>query len=520
MIPLATADEVRRADRRAIEELGVPGVVLMENAGRGAADLIERVFGPARGRRVAVVAGKGNNGGDGFVVARHLAGRGATVDVWLVAAAADVRGDALVNLEALRRVGVGVTEVGVRGGIDALGRSLRGADVVVDALLGTGASGVPSGLVADAIRAINESGRPVSSLDLPSGLLADGGPVPEPTVRADLTVTFGLAKPGLYLLPGALHAGRVEVADLGVPREWLARGLRLGLVEAEDVRAALPPRPIDAHKGRHGHLLVVAGSIGKTGAAVLACRGALRAGTGLVTCAVPVSQQPVVAAHLAEAMTEPIAETAAQTLSAKALDRILELAARMDAVAVGPGVGREPETQGALRELVRTAEQPMVVDADALTALVGHLALVREARAPRLLTPHPGEAARLLDTTVAAVQADRLGSTRALAEATGAVVALKGARTVVAAPSGETTLNPTGNPGLATGGTGDVLTGIAGGFLAQGLAALPALQAAVYLHGLAGDLAARARGGVGLLAGDVAEALPAALRALRGESTS
>ena len=346
MIPLATADEVRRADRRAIEELGVPGVVLMENAGRGAADLIERVFGPARGRRVAVVAGKGNNGGDGFVVARHLAGRGATVDVWLVAAAADVRGDALVNLEALRRVGVGVTEVGARGGIDALGRSLRGADVVVDALLGTGASGAPSGLVADAIRAINEAGRPVSSLDLPSGLLADGGPVPEPTVRADLTVTFGLAKPGLYLLPGALHAGRVEVADLGVPREWLARGLRLGLVEAEDVRAALPPRSIDAHKGRHGHLLVVAGSIGKTGAAVLACRGALRAGTGLVTCAVPVSQQPVVAAQLAEAMTEPIPETAAQTLSAKALDRVLELAARMDAVAVGPGVGLEPETQG------------------------------------------------------------------------------------------------------------------------------------------------------------------------------
>jgi len=424
VIPLATVDEMRRADRRAIEELGVPGVVLMENAGRGAADLIERVFGPARGRRIVVIAGKGNNGGDGFVVARQLAGRGATVDAWLVAVAADVRGDALTNLEALRRVGIPLTEVTTRDGIDALNRALRGADVVVDALLGTGVSGALSGLLADAIGAINEAGRPVASLDLPSGLGADGGTVPGPTVRADLTVTFGLAKPGLYLLPGAQHAGRVEVADLGVPRESLARGVRLGLVEAEDVSSLLPPRAQDTHKGRHGHLLVVAGSVGKTGAAVLACRGALRAGTGLVTCATPASQQAVVAAHLAEAMTEPLPETARATLSAKALDRLVELAHRMDAVAVGPGVGLEPETKGAVRDLVRAVDRPMVVDADALTALVGHLALVREARAPRLLTPHPGEAARLLGTTVAAVQADRLGSTRALAEATGAVVAL------------------------------------------------------------------------------------------------
>ena len=287
-----------------------------------------------------------------------------------------------------------MTEVGARGGIDALGRSLRGADVVVDALLGTGARGAPTGLVAE--RSGHQRGRAAGLCARPAlGAPADGGPVPEPSC-APSTVTFGLPKLGLYLLPGALHAGRVEVADLGVPRAWL--GGRLGLVEAADVRAALPPRPADAHKGRYGHLLVVAGSIGRTGAAVLACRGALRAGTGLVTCAAPASQQPVVAAQLAEAMTEPLPETAAQTLSAKAVERIVELAARMDAVAVGPGVGLDPETQAAVRKLVRAAERPMVVDADALTALAGHLALVREARAPRLLTPHPGEAARLLGT--------------------------------------------------------------------------------------------------------------------------
>jgi hydroxyethylthiazole kinase-like uncharacterized protein yjeF len=517
VIPLATAAEMRRADRRAIEDLGVPGVVLMENAGRGAADLIERVLGPARGRRVAVVAGKGNNGGDGFVVARHLAGRGATVEVWLVAAVADVGGDARVNLAILGPAGIALTEVRGGDGLEALGRALSGADVIVDALLGTGASGAASGPLAGAIEAINRAGRPVVALDLPSGLATDDGTEPGPVVRADLTVAFGLAKPALYLLPGALRAGRVEVADLGVPREWLARGVRLGLLEAADVAGMLPPRALDAHKGRHGHLLVVAGSRGKTGAAALACRGALRAGTGLVTCATPASQQPVIAALLAEAMTEALPETAAATLSEAALERVLALARHVDALAVGPGVGLEAETQRAVRELVRTADRPMVVDADALTALVGHLALVREAAAPRLLTPHPGEAARLLETSVARVQADRLGSARALAEASGAIVALKGALSVVATPDGDTTLNPTGNPGLATGGTGDVLTGIAGGLLAQGLAPGPALRAAVYVHGLAGDLAVRSRGDVGLLAGDVAEAVPAALARLAAE---
>jgi ADP-dependent NAD(P)H-hydrate dehydratase / NAD(P)H-hydrate epimerase len=517
MIPLATAEEMRRADRRASEVFGVPSLLLMENAGRGAADCVERVFGAARGRRVVLVCGKGSNGGDGFVVARHLARRGAAVEVWLCAAAGEVRGDAATNLAVLRRAGLPVTEVtGSAGsaGIDALGRALRDADLVVDALLGTGVTGPASGLLTEAIRAVNEAGRPVCALDLPSGLSADGGGLLGPTVRADLTVTFGLPKRGLYLGDGAACAGRIEVADLGVPPAWLGEGFTVGLLEADDLRGAVPARPLEAHKGRYGHLLLVAGSVGKTGAAVLACRGALRVGTGLVTCAVPVSQQPVVAAQVAEAMTEPLPETAAQTLAAKALDRLIELAARTDAVAVGPGVGLEPETQAAVRDLIRGADRAMVVDADALTALVGHLDLVREAPAPRLLTPHPGEAARLLGTSVAEVQGDRLGSARRLAEAAGALVALKGARTIVTAPGGEATLNPTGNPGMATGGTGDVLTGVAGGLAAQGLAPLVALRTAVYVHGLAGDVAAASRGMAGLLAGDLADALPAALREL------
>lgn len=518
MIRLATAEEMRRADRRAIEQFGMSSLLLMENAGRGAADAIERVFGPVRGRRVGIVCGKGNNGGDGFVVARHLAGRGGSVEVWLIGAAAELSGDAATNLAVLRRAAlpvIEVTDAPGSTGIADLRQGLSRADLLVDALLGTGVRGPAVGLMAEAIRAVNDTRRPVCALDLPSGLSADRGDSLGPTIRARLTVTFGLPKVGLFLSAGPFHAGQVEVTDLGVPREWLEEGLRVGLVEAEEIGGVIPARPKDAHKGRYGHLLVVAGSVGKTGAAILACLGALRGGTGLVTCALPATQQPVVAARLAEAMTEPLPETVAQTLSAKALDRLLELAGRMDAVAVGPGAGLEPETQAMVREVIQAAERPMVVDADALTALVGHLPLVRQARGPRLLTPHPGEAARLLGQSIADVQADRIETARRLAAETGAVIALKGTATLVASPDGEVTLNPTGNPGMATGGMGDVLTGLAGGLLAQGLAPEVALRAAVYLHGLAGDLTAAERGEAGLLAGDVAEALPAAIRRVR-----
>jgi NAD(P)H-hydrate epimerase len=337
-------------------------------------------------------------------------------------------------------------------------------------------------------------------------------------VRARLTVTFGLAKRGLYLGSGPAHAGRVEVVDLGVPRAWLAEGIRVGILERDDVRAVLPDRPRDAHKGHFGHLLVVAGSRGKTGAAVLACRGALRTGAGLVTCAVPASQQPVVAAALPEAMTEPLAETGSGTLSGQALDRLADLIGRVDALALGPGVGLEPETQDAVRMLVRAAPRPVAIDADALTALAGDLAALGGSPAPRLLTPHPGEAGRLLGRTAGEVQADRIGSALRLAEMTGAVVALKGAGTLVVGPDGAVALNPTGNAGMATAGMGDVLTGVAGALLAAGLGPRDALRTAVYLHGLAGDRVVRVRGPAGLLASEVADALPGALGEVSGEA--
>jgi ADP-dependent NAD(P)H-hydrate dehydratase / NAD(P)H-hydrate epimerase len=511
-----TAAEMRALDRRAITELGITGAVLMENAGRGAADEIvahATQQGVAiRGLPVTVVCGTGNNGGDGFVVARVLVRRGAGVEVFLVGRAEAVKGDAAEKLEALRAARVRLDEVVDATDLPRLERRLERSRLAVDALLGTGLHGPATGLIAQAIECLNASGVPVVALDLPSGLSADTGTAAGPVVRAALTATFAGLKRGLLQEPGRMLAGDVRVVPIGIPPEEVMRGMTLFLIEPADVRRELPPRPRTAHKGDFGHLLVVAGSVGKTGAAALTARAAMRAGAGLVTVSVPRSQQPVVAALVTESMTEPLEETSAQTVALKARDRIIELAQARDAVALGPGLGLDSEARALVRELVRDLPRPMVVDADALTALAGSLDLLKEARGPRCLTPHPGEMARMLGVSVADVQADRIETTRRFAAAYDTHVVLKGAASVVAAPGGPALVNATGNPGMASGGTGDVLTGMVGAFLARGLAPVPALSCATYLHGLAGDLAADEKGEEGLIAGDVVEAIPAAIR--------
>jgi len=511
VLPVFTAAEMRALDARAIRELGMPGPRLMDNAGTGAAALIARWLAPIRGKAVVVVCGKGNNGGDGFVVARRLKARGAAVRVLLVGRRAEVRGDAA---DALGRWRGRVEEVEEPSG---LARALGGADVIVDALLGTGVSGPARGPVAAAIEAINRAGAggvPVVALDLPSGLDSDRGALLGPTVKAWRTVTFAGLKRSLLLAPAAAQAGAVEIGDIGVSAAAARRGITTWRLEIADVRPSFPPRDLDAHKGRFGHLLVVAGSLGKTGAAVLAGRAALRCGVGLCTIAAPASQQPIIAAQAPEYMTEALPETAARSLSLKAKDRVLELARRMDAVALGPGLSLDPEAQELARALIWELEQPMVVDADALSALAGHLDLLRHAAGPRALTPHPGELARMLGTTIEAVQADRIEVTRTFAREHGVAIALKGAHTVIAGPDGHVAINPTGNPGMAKGGSGDVLTGIVGALLAREIEPAAALRAGCYLHGLAGDVAARERGEYAMLASDIIESLPAALRAL------
>jgi hydroxyethylthiazole kinase-like uncharacterized protein yjeF len=511
VLPVFTAAEMRALDARAIRELGIPGPRLVDNAGTGAAALIARWLAPIRGKAVVVVCGKGNNGGDGFVVARRLKARGAAVRVLLVGRRAEVGGDAA---DALGRWRGRVEEVEEPSG---LARALGRADVIVDALLGTGVSGAARGPVAAAIEAINRAGAggvPVVALDLPSGVDSDRGALPGPTVKAWRTVTFAGLKRSLLLAPAAAQAGAVEIGDIGVPAEEVRRGITTWRLEIADVRPSFPPRDLDAHKGRFGHLLVVAGSLGKTGAAVLAGRAALRSGGGLCTIAAPASQQPIVAAQAPEYMTEALPETAAQSLSLKAKDRLLELARRMDAVAIGPGLSLDPEAQELARVLIRDLEQPMVVDADALSALAGHLDVLRHGAGPRVLTPHPGEMARMLGTTIEAVQGDRIEVARTFAREHGVALALKGAYTVSAGPDGHVAINPTGNPGMAKGGSGDVLTGIVGALLAREIEPTAALRSGCYVHGLAGDVAARERGEYAMLASDIIESLPVALRAL------
>jgi hydroxyethylthiazole kinase-like uncharacterized protein yjeF len=383
---------------------------------------------------------------------------------------------------------------------------------VVDALLGIGSLGAPTPRLARLIDVLNASGRPVVALDIPSGLPPDGGAPPGPAVRATLTVTFAGLKRSLVTGPGLDFAGRVRVVDIGVPAAEVVRDIATFLLEAPDVAGLLPPRRRATHKGTYGHLLIVAGSLGKTGAAALAGRAAMRSGAGLVTVATAVSQQPVVAGLVLEVMTEPLAETAARSVGLKALDAIVELAARRDAVALGPGLGLDAETQALARELVRELAVPMVVDADALTALAGHLDVLGAAHGARCLTPHPGEMARLLGLGVADVEQDRIGVARQLATRQRVYVVLKGAGSVIATPSGQAYVNPTGNPGMASGGTGDVLTGMVGAFLARRLAPDAALRAAVYLHGRAGDLAATRVGQEALVATDVIAALPEAIQ--------
>ncbi|HEV8585374.1 MAG TPA: NAD(P)H-hydrate dehydratase [Methylomirabilota bacterium] len=515
MRPVLTAEEMRRVDARAIAELGIPGPTLMENAGRGAAEALLAALPErglrARGLRVAIVCGRGGNGGDGFVVARRLKRAGARPDVLLAAPPDTLRGDAAEKYREMRRAGIAARVVEDAA---AAAPIVQAAGVVVDALLGTGARGAPERRVADLIEAINASGRPVVALDLPSGLPADGGAPEGPAVRAWLTATFAAPKPGLLLEPGAALAGRVVVVPIGVPDAEVARDARTFVLEARDVAPLFPRRARDAHKGTYGHLLVLAGSVGKTGAAALAARGALRSGVGLVTVGTAASAQPTVAALSLEAMTEPLPETGARTLAMKAREPIVALAETRDAVAIGPGLGLDHETRALARELVASLPRPMVVDADALTALADHLDVLRGAPGARVLTPHPGEMARLVAGRVEDVQRDRLGVARAFAGAHGVHLVLKGARTLIAQPDGRVLINPTGNAGLATGGTGDVLTGILGALLARGLEAAQAAPAGVYLHGLAGDVAAERVGEEALIAGDVVEALGEAFRRL------
>lgn len=506
---ILSTEAMREVDRVAIEEIGIPSLVLMENAAIGVVDAIGEVYEEAES--AAIFCGPGNNGGDGLAIARHLAIRGYDVQVFLVAGRRGMRGDAEVQLGICRRQGLAIQEVADEDGVVEALEEAREADLIVDALFGTGLSSPLEGMLADLVQGLNDLPVPRVAVDLPSGL---NGSRPEPLgphIQADLTVTFAAPKVVHVFPPASEAVGDLVVTDLGIPPELVDEanepeggGGPLHLLVGEELAGLLPEREPGTHKGDYGHALIVAGSPGKAGAAILAARAAVRSGAGLVTAAVPEAILDVVDLGSIESMTLPLPS------DASAAERVLEAAEGKSVLAMGPGLGQEDETAEAVRRIAREVPLPLVLDADGINAFASRAAELAGRSAETVLTPHPGELGRLLGIPTTEVQSDRLAAVRRAAAETEAVVVLKGHRTLVATPGGEVHVNPTGNPGMASGGTGDVLTGLIASLLAQGLGALDAARLGVYLHGLAGDLAAARTGEAALTAGDLLDSLPAA----------
>ena len=500
--------QMRDADRRTIEEIGIPSIVLMENAGRQAVAAMEAAYDDLATSQVGVLCGRGNNGGDGFVVARTLIQRGVDVGVFLLGSVSEITGDARINLEVLGRIGLTVVEITTAQEWELHFTEISECDLVVDAILGTGFRGQLSGLLETVVADVNALGVPIVSIDLPTGVSADTHVVDGTAIDASMTVTLGAPKIPLVFPPADSHGGDLVIADIGIPYPVFEEldGEYLEILTRERMREIVPARVADSHKGDFGRVLVVAGSNGRTGAAHLSAVGALRSGAGLVTIATPRSCVPVIAAMAPEYMTEGLDETASGTIDYGAIDRVLDIKA--DVIAVGPGLGQAPSTSAFVHALLERAGVPLVLDADALNAFVGEPErLMGRDGVDVIITPHPGEMARLLNTSIEKVQSDRLKHAREFAAAHKVHVVLKGHRTVIAGPDGRTFVNLTGNAGMATGGTGDLLTGMLAAWFAQLLDAEAACKLAVYLHGTAGDLAEADEGEVALIATDIAARL-------------
>ncbi len=503
---IVSAEEMRVIDRVTSERFGVPSLKLMENAGAAAADFV-LVHYPAA-TRVVVFCGKGNNGGDGFVAARRLHERGKRPQVILLANPSELRGDAAVMFGKLPGAAIAVHSTEELKS-ERVRLSLR-ADLYLDAVLGTGFKPPVSGVYADAIAIMNTSQIPVIAVDIPSGADADAmGPQTGTIARADAIVTFTAPRPAHVF--SSLTAGPTVVANIGSPEEAIVSALQLNVITARDLGPLIDPRPAESNKGNYGHVLVIGGSLGKAGAAAMAGISALRAGAGLSTAATPKSVLGTVAGFHPELMTEPLAETDEGTISAKALDRIEELAKGKSVIAIGPGISRNPETVNLVRNLIAKIQIPIVLDADGLNAFEGRVVELNGKGRMLVITPHPGEMARLAACSIADVQKDRLGVARKFAREHELIVVLKGHRTLGVQPDGETWVNTTGNPGMATGGTGDILTGMVAGMIAQNLRnPFAAVLAAVHLHGLAGDVMREKVGEHSLIATDLLAGLPEA----------
>jgi NAD(P)H-hydrate epimerase len=502
---VVTSNEMQEIDRVTIEKYGIPGPVLMERAGYAVALRIRELY-PLK--KVVVLCGSGNNGGDGLVAARNLHNLGFSVNVFILAKKDALSSDCNLQYQIAKRIGIPLKFCKTLSKKDIHG------SVVIDAIFGTGISRIVTGELAEIFSLLNNSETPVVSVDIPSGISSDTGEIIGKAVKADFTVTFGLPKRGHYLYPGAEYTGRLFIEDIGFPVGLLtSKKLKVDLIDKEFAAGLIPQRPKYSHKGDYGHVLVVAGSKGKTGAALMTAKACLRAGAGLVTLGVPESLMNVFQRRVTEEMTLPLPDDSMGMLSSKAIDNILGSVSRgVDVIAVGPGIGISSDTEKIVVELVKKSPLPMVIDADGINCLKGKKNILKAARSPIILTPHPGEMARLLlkSEVRESIERDRINTAISFSKGTGAYIVLKGVPTIVSAPEGNAYVNTTGNPGMATAGSGDVLTGIIVSLMGQGLNPVDASTLGVYLHGLAGDIAAKKKGEHSLIASDIINSLPAA----------
>ena len=511
---VVTAHTMQEIDKQAIEEFGIPGLTLMENAGRCCVEEIIAEFGLKGSNRAVILAGKGNNGGDGYVIARLLSQKGWSVKVFIIAEREQISGDAAVNLDKLPPNMINYCPH--EGQLPDLHmEEIFQADVIVDAMLGTGLRSDVAGVYLEVIQLVNASGRPILSVDIPSGIHGTTGRILGDAIRAYITVTFAFAKLGHVLYPGAEHTGRLVIVDIGIPREVMDNASGYDFLNEDSICPMLHRRDRRAHKGHFGHCLIIAGSTGKTGAAALCTNSAVRAGSGLVTLAVAESLHSIMEIKTTEAMTVPLPDSGNGHLTSSAFTAIEKLLDGKDAVALGPGLDRRPGTTALVQKLIETVTVPLVIDADALNALAEDLTVLRRKKSANvILTPHPGEMGRLLGTSIPDVEAIRISVAQEFARNYGIYLVLKGARTIIASPNGTAAINSTGNPGMATGGMGDVLTGIIASLLGQGYTGGDACRLGVFIHGYAADMVAQDKGEIGINAGDVQEMLPYAYNKL------
>lgn len=511
---LVSNQEMALLDQETINDFGLPGMVLMEHAALRVVEFLSNYYGELAHKRAIILVGKGNNGGDGLAIARLLINADVNVTVFLLCKPEELKGDALTNYRILQSWDAKIYHLNNDKDLQRVDIALMCTDFIVDAIYGTGFKGTITGMTAKLIKTVNDSGLPVFAVDIPSGVDANTGKVTGPSIQAQATVTFGLPKLGLLLEPGNKYVGELWLGNISIPDKLIRkRKPKVSLITASDVASMLPQRPQGAHKGTFGHVIAIGGSEGMTGAIYLAAMAAIKSGAGLVTAGVPRSLHHIMEMKTLEVMTKPLPETEAVSIGQEALETILELAGIGNVLVLGPGMSQHVSTSNLLMNLLEKLEKPLVMDADALNIIStgDPKKTLAGIKAPVIITPHPGEMARLMGIPVREVQQSRIEVARKAATEWKVIVVLKGAKTLAAHPDGRIYVNPVGNPGMATGGSGDVLAGVIASFMAQGLRPLDAAVAGVYVHGLAGDLASLHQGQAGLTAGDLLAELPKAL---------